>query len=492
MDNIACPTASLLLPSADTPGLAVKTRPPGPDGLSRAGSRHDPAIPGCAAARGPHSAAAALARDVRSARHRDARHRPAPPPPRRTPRRALIARAVPGGARRTRSPREWLREVQAVIEAAGWYANRVDHFTAVVHIYAFYMDWDDRTTRPTHARVADRCGVSERTVKRVVAWLHEQKFMGTVTPGMIPRYRPGRALALDPGNEAAEYVLTIPCQRKRQLPAADAGTAEFGPPSMSRQGHSKGPRTRETVPGAGTPWCLADRPQNRTDREAAAEAMRQRCAPLARLSTWHVAAIARPWLAAGWTPADVLHALDWRPPHQGGRRWRITAGIAAPGAWANWRLAHWRVDGVIAAPASYHAAEADARRRAAQAERRAATAAAAAAALPGNAQARAAAAARGRLAAASSRAAATIAQQHPAPARFRRAATGPGDATSRDIPARPDIATQEPAPGVPATEPPGDGPALARALLAVTSPAERDAIIRAWRDRRRTLPGGPC
>jgi len=55
-----------------------------------------------------------------------------------------------------------------------------------------------------------------------------------------------------------------------------------------------------------------------------------------------------------WTDqTDVLHALDWRPPHQGGRRWKITAGIAAPGPWATWRLAHWRhADGTIAAPAS--------------------------------------------------------------------------------------------------------------------------------------------
>jgi hypothetical protein len=250
------------------------------------------------------------------------RHRPAAARPPQPPRRAAIARAVPGGARRTVSQKEWLAAVLAAIAAAGWYANRADHFSAVARVYANWMDWSDRTTRPTHARVAEHAGVSERTVKRVVAWLHEQKLMGTVTPGMIPRYRPGVPLALDPGNEAAEYVLTIPCQRKRPLPRPGDGSAEFGPPSMSRQGHSEGPRTRKAEPGAGTRWCLADRPQNRSEAEAAAEAMRARCAPLARLSDRHVAAIARPWLAAGWTPGDVLHALDWRPPHHGGRRWK--------------------------------------------------------------------------------------------------------------------------------------------------------------------------
>jgi hypothetical protein len=389
---------------------------------------------------------------------------------------------VPGGARRTVSQKEWLRVVLAAIAAAGWYANRVENYTAVVRVYANWMDWADRTTRPTHARVHELAvvngrHVSERTIKRVVAWLHAQKLMGTVTPGMIPRYRPGVPLALDPGNEAAEYVLTIPSQRKRPLPCPGDGSAEFGPPSMSRQGHSEGPRTREAGPDTGTRWCLADRPQNRSEQEAAAEAMRARCAALARLSDRHVAAIARPWLAAGWTPADVLHALDWRPPHHGGRRWKITAGIAAPGPWATWRLTHWRhADGTIAAPASQLAAQADARRRAEQASQRAAQAAAEAARLPDHAQAEAAAAARRQLAAAA------IARRHPVdvasiagPAGLRRpvGVGGPGGETPRGGPA------------AAATEPPGDGPALARALLAITSPAERDALVRAWRDRRR-------
>jgi hypothetical protein len=86
----------------------------------------------------------------------------------------------------------------------------------------------------------------------------------------------------------------------------------------------------------------------------------------------------------------VLHALDCRPPYQGGRRWKITAGIAAPGPWATRRLAHWRhADGTIAAPASQLAAQADARRRAEQASQLAAQAAAAAARLPDHAQAQA-------------------------------------------------------------------------------------------------------
>jgi hypothetical protein len=391
---------------------------------------------------------------------------------------------VPGGARRTVSQKEWLAAVFAVIAAAGWYGNRAEHWRAIAKVYANWMDWADRTTRPTHAKVAEETGLSERTVKRVVAWLHTQKLMGTVTPGMIPRYRPGRPLALDPGNEAAEYVLTVPCQRKRPLPPLGQDSAEFGPPPVSRQGHSEGPRTREAQPAARTPWCLTDRPQNRGEQEAAAEAMRVRCAPLARLSGRHVAAIARPWLAAGWTPADVLHALDWQAPHQGGRRWKITAGIAAPGPWATWRLAHWRHgDGTIAAPASQLAAQADARRRAEQAERAAARAAAEAARLPDRAQAAAAAAARGQLAAASPRAAAAIAGIA-AWAGLRRPTLVAG---SGDEPSRGDLVPAGSAarsPAAAAAKSPGDGPAFARALLGVRDPAERDAIIRAWLARR--------
>jgi hypothetical protein len=215
--------------------------------------------------------------------------------------------------------------------------------------------------------------------------------------------------------------------------------------------------------------------------------MRGRCTPLARLSDRHVAWIARPWLASGWTPADVLHALDWQPPATGGKRWQISAAIAEPGAWARWRLGHWRhPDGTIMTPVSQLAAQADAARRAAQAERDAARRAVEASRLPDHAQADAAASARGQLAAASQAAAAVIARSvigQPAPARFRRAAAVAGPA---DEPPAGSVAGSAAAAAT--TEPPapeaGLGRGIARALAAITDPDERDALTRAWRARR--------
>jgi hypothetical protein len=350
-------------------------------------------------------------------------------------------------------------------------------------VYANWMDWTDKTTRPTHARVAELAGVSERTVKRVVAWLHDQKYMGTVTPGMIPRYRPGRAAVLDPGNEAAEYVLTIPARHTRQLPALNQGSDQFGPPSMFRKEHRSTPHEPDAGPGSGAAWNLGDRPENRTEQESAAQAMRQRCSPLRRLSDRHVAAIARPLLGCGWTPADVLHALDWQPPAMGGHRWTIAASIAEPAAWARWRLGYWRhPDGTPITPPSQHAAQADAERRAAQAERKASQAQAAADRLPDHAQAAAGAAARTLLTGTSTMPASTLPaaglgdvhgtpRQHhhePAPVPAR---TSPGSVDPHQLAAA-------------ATKPPRDGAGLARARLGITDPARRDAIITAWHATR--------
>ena len=49
-------------------------------------------------------------------------------PPPASPGKAAIFAAVPGGSRRARSQREWLRAALAEIESQGWYANRASHY----------------------------------------------------------------------------------------------------------------------------------------------------------------------------------------------------------------------------------------------------------------------------------------------------------------------------------------------------------------------------
>jgi hypothetical protein len=61
---------------------------------------------------------------------------------------------------------------------------------------------------------------------------------------------------------------------------------------------------------------------------------------LRQITTAYVVAVAKPHFEAGWTIADILHALDWTP---NGHRYPHDAlhGIQNPGAWFAARLRAW-------------------------------------------------------------------------------------------------------------------------------------------------------
>ena len=83
---------------------------------------------------------------------------------------------------------------------------------------------------------------------------------------------------------------------------------------------------------------LAAVPENRTEALAAARAMQERARVLGRLSAEHLRHLARPFFAAGWSPRDVLHAIDHEP---GGRQHGYTAGVHSPAGWIRSRLNDW-------------------------------------------------------------------------------------------------------------------------------------------------------
>lgn len=84
---------------------------------------------------------------------------------------------------------------------------------------------------------------------------------------------------------------------------------------------------------------------------------------LRRITTAYVVAVAKPHFEAGWSIADVLHALDWTP--QGVRYTHDSVtGIENPGAWFAARLRTWaHQDGTpMRSPDQRAAAEAEQRR----------------------------------------------------------------------------------------------------------------------------------
>jgi hypothetical protein len=152
---------------------------------------------------------------------------------------------------------------------------------------------------------------------------------------------------------------------------------------------------------------LAAAPKTRSEGLGAAQVVQERARVLRALSAEHVRHLARPFFTAGYSPQDVLFALNHGPS---GRPYGFTGGVRWPAGWARARLTAWLApDGTPRPSASQVRAAAAAAVRADQAARRAAQAAVEAravdAAASGHGQR-----AREALAAASPRAAAAIAQ----------------------------------------------------------------------------------
>src|SRR6185437_1369623 len=67
-----------------------------------------------------------------------------------------------------------------------------------------------------------------------------------------------------------------------------------------------------------------------------------RIGPGETISDGWVTHLAAPFLEAGWTPADLGHAVDYRP--DGDQHRSPLRGIKKPAQWLRWRLSLWLVD----------------------------------------------------------------------------------------------------------------------------------------------------
>ncbi|WP_433357706.1 hypothetical protein ACQP25_44825 (plasmid) [Microtetraspora malaysiensis] len=180
----------------------------------------------------------------------------------------------------------------------------------------------------------DVTGLSRASVARWIAWLHAAGLLGTVEHGTTPRFR---GIADDGlGNRAAEYVLCTP------VPEHVEGTgtpSEFSPlgensrPSRARAGAHAGARIVD-----GSLWPMAVTPATKRSRLLAAEEMCQRSLDLRKLSAAYVRHLVAPLWDAGWTPNDVLYALDHRPD---GTLWPYAGSARHVPGWVRFRLAPW-------------------------------------------------------------------------------------------------------------------------------------------------------
>jgi hypothetical protein len=275
-------------------------------------------------------------------------------PARRLPPRTLeIFKAIPVGSRRARDQMGWVAEVLDDPEVGQMRADGRRNFAEVVRVLARYADWKDRTTRPTWARIGEQAGVSRSVVARTIRWLREHGYLGTVVTGSTPMIRTGVLYGLSSAgeeNEAAEYVLCAPGRASQRRPIRPVRTQPTQPcagdpditdtPSRSR----KGPRStppREHRPETRRPrhWPMTRRPATRGEMLAAAERLRRHSPLLRRITARHLRSLVKRYFQRGWTPADVLYAVDHYPD---GRQHPHTDRVRHVPGWMRHRLAFWR------------------------------------------------------------------------------------------------------------------------------------------------------
>jgi hypothetical protein len=311
-----------------------------------------------------------------------------------------VARAIPAGSRRCADQRAALRALAADPGLAQRRADFGHHVTEVYRVLIRHADWRTALTVPGRANVcravvrsATGQPISASTFKRCRAWLEDHGYLGTVTGGWTPML--SAAVLADPAarNLAPVYVVATPrrprpdrperrparpgrssteplppCRRQEGTPT-HAGARE----NPEKQDEDRAARGLASQTSAPSRWPLRRRPENRAEGQSAAEALQDHHRVLAGISAAYVRHLAAPFTAAGWTPADVGHALNYE---FGGAQHRFSmATVGNAGAWARARLARWLgPDGVPLPSASQQRAARDDDARARAAEQRARTA----------------------------------------------------------------------------------------------------------------------
>ena len=288
---------------------------------------------------------------------------------RQTPRQRACADAIPDGSARASSQVAWIRAVEAHPAFATLRVDAHANLMGIAWVLARSADWTSLTTRPTWTHLMQQARIRRSTVAKYLRLLRDAGLLGVVETGSTPLIRPGVLYGLVPagaGNRAAEYVLCAlrpPVTDVSLRPDVD----ETRTPSGFRQeASSTPPHAREDTSSTDRRWIVAATPGTRGEMLAAAGELQHRCPPLTQITARHLRSILRPWWLAGWTPADVLHALDHRPA---GELWPHTDAVRAVPGWVRSRLSAWHTaDGKpLPSPSRQRRAEHD-RQRAAQAK----------------------------------------------------------------------------------------------------------------------------
>jgi hypothetical protein len=250
-----------------------------------------------------------------------------------------IYKAVPEGSTRARSQPAALRALEARIaleaDLGRLRADAEANALTVARALVFSAHWKTMVARPGWDTLTDRTGLSRSTIQRVIRRLRNWGFLGVVATGSTWRTR-GCRQGDDDGDLGAEYVLCIPAHEPVEI--SDS-------PSLLRQEERSKPHASARENRAdlkeslnAQPWPMHQTPETRGQRLAATRRLQDQAPVLARLSTRQLRSVLRPWYDRGWTPAQVLYALDHGP--DGTLRWH-TADVRHVPGWIRSRLAAW-------------------------------------------------------------------------------------------------------------------------------------------------------
>ena len=234
------------------------------------------------------------------------------------------------------NPVRWVREQTAALNDAPMRADRRRNLIRVVELIGKSWHPLTRVSTPGHDVIAAALGVSRKTVERLIADLIDRR--------IIYRSGGGRRKVLPDGSTLflrAEYMMLRAQVLAARVVCArcEIGFRPSSPDDVLCRACVVVVERKKARAEAGA-WNLSQVPRSKRERHQAAAAMQEHTSAsgwLAGASAAAVASVCRRFWAAGWTPGDVLHAIEWRPDGA----WTYDSRPNDVAGWLRHRLTYW-------------------------------------------------------------------------------------------------------------------------------------------------------
>jgi len=270
--------------------------------------------------------------------------------------------AVPAGHTIPQRVSDWIDQALAHPDTATMTERSWRTYHATVLAIANAIDPKSKTTTFSWTSLAaailevdPRAASSRATIARYLRRLRDAKLLGVVASGRTAIYAPKGNGGI---NERAVYVLSVvrplkavdsietpplkeacvlPRTHAREQPSQPHAEPLRGPTDPAAQARLGPQPAQRQLPA----WPRTVTPKRKDDMLAASATLCRLIPVLRRITPQHVRSILRPYFLAGWTVADVHHAIDHRPsgtmwPHDG------ATGVDNVGGWLTYRLDAWR------------------------------------------------------------------------------------------------------------------------------------------------------